>query len=291
MKSIKKRNQKKNKSNKKRGGNLYPTCSVIIPCIPNHIKFLDRMITSLSQQTRKPNEIIVAVSELDRNDSNLLEKHLKKIFFKCRVYSTLSKQKSWENRDRGASISKSDYLFFLDADDECHPQRIEVGMDLVKKQNAEFILFGGGDHNTKFEHITSYNYITGDDIYNDEIYKNGDFPISIKHYDVNISFNNGVPLVKTDLWWKHGGQSLIVSEHPQLMRSNGIGEDVIFSRYILDKMEDKSKFMIVDSILLRKYASYLRNEDHWQIKIVPKFINLEKDQKRIIDSCISKYMV
>lgn len=291
MRSIRKRYRKKNKSKKKTGGSIKPTFSVIIPCIPKHIKFLNRMITSLSLQTRKPNDIIIAISEINNEYSNILEQYLKKIFFNCKVYSTESKQKSWENRDRGASLSKSDYLFFLDADDECHPQRIEIGMDLVINKKAEFILFGGGDHNTVFEKVKSYNYITGDYIYNDEINKNGNFPITIKHYDVNIPFNNGVPLVNRKLWWKYGGQSMIVSEKPEIMKSNGIGEDVIFSRFILDKMKDKKKFLIVDSILLRKHASYLRKENHWNIKVTPKFIELEENQKKLIDKCIRKYMI
>ena len=247
------------------------------------------MIHSLSKQVRKPNDIIIALSETNKIDALNLEKKLKQIFYNCKVYSTITNQKSWENRDRGASISKSDILIFLDADDECHPQRIKIGMELAEIKNAEFILFGGGSHNTEFDTNTDYDYITGDDIFQDELKSYGKCPITIKHFNTQIPYNNGVPLVKFDLWWKYGGQSKIVSNNSELKKTNGIGEDIIFSRSILNKLEDKRRFMIVNKILLRKHASSNRNETHWNKKITSDFINLEDEQKLLIDKCIKKY--
>ena len=99
------------------------TCDVIVPCISTHIQFLEDLISDINNQTRKPDRVIIALSETKYQPSKLLEESLKKIFNNVVVISTEKQQKSWDNRDRGAIHSHADVYCFLDADDRVHPQR------------------------------------------------------------------------------------------------------------------------------------------------------------------------
>lgn len=242
------------------------SCSVIVPCIPTHVKFLKNMIYDLSKQTRKPDNIIIALSETSDSEGKQLQNQLQEIFNKTYVFPTIHPQKSWDNRDRGAALSDSDVYCFLDADDRVHPQRIEFGMRACELHNAEYVLCTGTIDKEKFKKLhRNAQFITGKDIYDDEINKYNKFVIEIKHFNIPVKYNTGVPFVSRKLWWSIGGQTQNVINHPEVIKKNGYGEDIVFTRNLLTKMPSRNTFIIINVPLLLKQVSSSRNETHWKI--------------------------
>jgi glycosyltransferase involved in cell wall biosynthesis len=243
------------------------TCDVIVPCIPTHVKFLEEFVNDIKNQTRQPNRIIIALSQTNEKESKQLEKSLNKILNKVSVISTEKIQKSWDNRDRGAVYSDADVYCFLDADDRVHPQRIEAAMEKFEKKDVKFLLCEGSSDSsilTKRYNKDTFTYITGQKIYDKEIEKLGKFPIEIRHFDVDIDYNTGVIFIDSKVWWSIGGQTNISMKSNAVLENNGVGEDIVFVRTIIDNMADKSKFIIIRNPLLVKRASSSRKETHWQ---------------------------
>lgn len=244
------------------------TCDVIVPCIPTHVKFLEEFVNDIKNQTRQPNRIIIALSQTNEKESKELEKSLNKILNKVSVISTEKIQKSWDNRDRGAVYSDADVYCFLDADDRVHPQRIEAAMEKFEKNNVKFLLCEKIENNLiglkKKYDKSSFSFISGKTIYDNEIKKYGKFAIEIRHFDVDINYHTGSLFIDNKLWWSTGGQTNISMKSKAVLENDGVGEDIVFVRTIIDNMTDKSKFIIIRNPLLVKRASSTRKETHWQ---------------------------
>ena len=243
------------------------TCDIIIPCIPNHVKFLKERLTEIDNQTRKPDGVIIALSEYDRIKSNELENSLKEIFSKVSVLSTEKPQKAWDNRDRGAVYSNADVYCFLDADDRVHPQRVEAAMEKFESMNVLALLCEGStnpDIMDKQYEKDSFSYITGTYVYENELKRSEKFEIQVKHFfDCGIQYSPGVIIINSDLWWSLGGQSKIALGNQEVLDNNGIGEDIVFIRTIINELEDKDQFIIMRNPLLVMNGSVDRNETHW----------------------------
>ena len=114
--------------------------AIVIPCYPPHFKYLPRIFENISNQTQKADEIIVALSECSIEEEKKIEENLKKYNLKFEIISTEYKQKAGMNRNRGVVISECDYIMFLDADDEYHPQKIEITKHIIHTRNPNLIL-------------------------------------------------------------------------------------------------------------------------------------------------------
>ncbi|MFK5985948.1 MAG: glycosyltransferase family A protein [Pseudomonadota bacterium] len=102
--------------------------SIVIPCYPPDIESLFiNSISSLEHSTIFPYEVIIALSETDESQAQELEQRIKKTTrLNISILATTEKQYAGENRNRGALAAKSDTIMFFDADDEAHPQKIEI---------------------------------------------------------------------------------------------------------------------------------------------------------------------
>lgn len=119
------------------------TISIIIPCIPRDIKFLDRLFKSIQEQTYKANEIILAISEInERNAKNLEIKFKNKYNIPLKVLPTLKTQYASENRNRGGNTATGDILVFMDADDIMYPDKLDITNKIFKKYNPKFFSHG-----------------------------------------------------------------------------------------------------------------------------------------------------
>jgi len=113
------------------------TISVIIPCF-NCCQTIERALLSIINQSRKPNEIIVIDDA--SNKIELIESILKNLEHECLekkidlIFVKLKKNSGpGVARNHGITISKGEYIFFLDSDDCWFQDKISDQIALSKK--------------------------------------------------------------------------------------------------------------------------------------------------------------
>lgn len=113
--------------------------SVVIPIFPPHVNFLEDSIKSLEKQTYKPDEIIIALSETNLEQSNEIINNIKSDL-NIIMLPTTEKQYAGQNRNRGALIAKNEIICFIDVDDESHPQKLEIVKHIFEKYDPNMFI-------------------------------------------------------------------------------------------------------------------------------------------------------
>ena len=90
-----------------------------IPCFIKHIPQCLQLLDALEYQTRRPDEVVVSCSSTD-------EFPHKEYSYPIKILVTEKKQNTSTNRNCAARELQTDIICFFDADDEMHPQRLEV---------------------------------------------------------------------------------------------------------------------------------------------------------------------
>lgn len=90
-----------------------------IPCFIKHIPYCLQLLDALEYQTRKPDEVVVSCS-------STTEFPHKQYSYPVKILITEKKQNTSTNRNCAARELQTDIICFFDADDEMHPQRLEV---------------------------------------------------------------------------------------------------------------------------------------------------------------------
>ncbi len=98
------------------------TIGIAIPCFIKHINLLKRVLDSIENQTRKPEQVIVSCSESLESD---IPYKPNDYTFPLQIITHTGIKSGSENRNIAASTLKTDIISFFDADDVMHPQRIE----------------------------------------------------------------------------------------------------------------------------------------------------------------------
>jgi len=98
---------------------------VVVPCYRYHIPHLGRLLRSLVEQTRLPDQVVVSCS------STLAEEmpYKKEDYpFSLEIYCTEEVKNAAENRNRGVRYlgERVDLVSFFDADDWMHPVRLAL---------------------------------------------------------------------------------------------------------------------------------------------------------------------
>ena len=108
---------------------------VAIPCYKYHIPALKRCLDSIEQQTRKPDEVIVACSSSIPTDIPTYS-----YSFPLRFIVRPERRNAAENRNTAAAELTTDIVTFFDCDDEMHPQRLEVLTDIFQQMKPDICL-------------------------------------------------------------------------------------------------------------------------------------------------------
>ncbi|CAN5377913.1 glycosyltransferase [soil metagenome] len=116
-----------------------PLVSVIIPCY-NHAHFLPDAISSVFNQSYKNVEIIIIDDGSTDNTQKVSAsfKNVKYHFHKNRGLPA--------SRNAGFSVSKGEYVIFLDADDWLYPVAIEINLDYLLKNTSLAFVSGAYDN-------------------------------------------------------------------------------------------------------------------------------------------------
>ena len=97
------------------------TIGVAIPCYSGHVHYISSLLDNVAGSTRKPDEIVISCSSCDNN-------RIQYFVYKdipVRIWYSTERLNQSTNRNRAASLLKTDLISFLDADDLMHPKRIE----------------------------------------------------------------------------------------------------------------------------------------------------------------------
>jgi glycosyltransferase involved in cell wall biosynthesis len=178
--------------------NSHKTISVVIPCIPKHIKHLNELLHSIESQTLLPQEVIIALSETNNQYCIKLQNEYNKLYNKLKIIFNCVEHNAYaaENRNRGARIVNTDYITFIDADDLMNPNKIMTIIKLFKTIDTDVIL-----HTIKDKKIT--NKIIYSDEIRSQIDKNHTNYLQHKLFGLNNRIHHAHISIKTDVYNKY----------------------------------------------------------------------------------------
>jgi teichuronic acid biosynthesis glycosyltransferase TuaG len=101
---------------------MQPRISVVIPAY-NAARWLRRAVTSASEQTLRPAEIII-VDDASHDDTYIVAESLAAQHPEIRIFRHDSNRGPAAARNRGIAESRGDYVAFLDADDFWLPEKL-----------------------------------------------------------------------------------------------------------------------------------------------------------------------
>ena len=108
---------------------------VAIPCFDKHIPQCIKLLQSLQEQTRRPDMVAVSCSSYTQNDFVIPA-----CSFPIKVLVTDQKQNAAINRNQAAAELDTDIICFFDADDEMHPQRLDIIGYAFESQKTDIFL-------------------------------------------------------------------------------------------------------------------------------------------------------
>lgn len=105
--------------------------SVVVPCAQSHVAHLPELVAALHAQTRKPDQIVVAVSGCELSQVPPIA---------AQVTHSAERQTAGANRNRGSALALGDVVIYQDADDLPHPQRVEIIAALFEKYKIDHLM-------------------------------------------------------------------------------------------------------------------------------------------------------
>lgn len=191
--------------------------SVVIPCIPKHIRYLDDLLRSISEQSVLPYEVIISLSSYNDDDSKNLQERLCNNFQKL-IINVLNKKEeaySGENRNRGIAGCTTKYVTFIDADDLMVPHKLENLLDMFDKYDMDAILHTHGRYDT--------NKIFDNEVMKEVKQKSSHIHLDAKHLKLKNKIVHGHITVKKSVFD-------VVKQDPSMRR----GQDSHFVRRVID---------------------------------------------------------
>ena len=151
--------------------------SIVIPCYPPHIIYLDNTFNDILKQTILPQEVILAISGINEETKHILYNKFVNLFKNSNIEFSLihteKNQFAGVNRNMGATMAKNDYIMFIDADDCLHPQKIEITKYFLCKYNPNVLVHSLSIGQKKDDYSAiNFDYINAEITMSETIYKN-----------------------------------------------------------------------------------------------------------------------
>jgi glycosyltransferase involved in cell wall biosynthesis len=125
----------------KRATPLHLKPSVIIPCHPDHFPLLDRLLATYKDQTRRPDEVIVSLSESVFVSADQIEALEGKDWgFALKLMKHKGRVVPGGNRNAACQAATGDLILCQDADDLPHPQRVEIIASLFENYEIDHLI-------------------------------------------------------------------------------------------------------------------------------------------------------
>ena len=168
-----------------------------IPVVYKHIKYLNNAVDNILNQTLKPNEIIIIISEYEENEysSNILKKIEDNIIRKeinLIIKTFTNVQYAGKNREIAYNLCNSDIIIYQDCDDNIHSKRNEILMYFHNILDSPHILHGWSFEVEPFSNIVveSLNYSTIGDAEKNKWRIHNGVPFLAKYIIKDLKFPN-----------------------------------------------------------------------------------------------------
>lgn len=145
------------------------TTSIIIPCHYKHAHHLYALLQHYHQQTVRPDEVVIALSEFKKVDQDTLDTLRdpsleRQLGFNLVLFFSFEAKTAGENRNIACKQATGDILILQDADDIPHPQRVEIIKYCFEQYGITHLMhqFVAVDRNRKqipFRHYKEFNLI------------------------------------------------------------------------------------------------------------------------------------
>jgi glycosyltransferase involved in cell wall biosynthesis len=106
------------------------TISVVIPCF-NSAKTIERALRSVESQTTKPHEVLVVDDASSDNTVSVIEQYERSSSLNIRVIKQSANGGPSVARNAAWNVSTGEFVAFLDADDQWHPQKLETQLNAM----------------------------------------------------------------------------------------------------------------------------------------------------------------
>ena len=137
------------------------TISVVIPCF-NSAATIERALRSIESQTTKPHEVLVVDDASSDNTVSIIEQFARTSLLNIRVIKQSLNGGPSVARNTAWNVATSEFIAFLDADDQWHPQKLELQLGVMLDNRTCVMsfhdhLFGSSEQfeNLPFTPITS----------------------------------------------------------------------------------------------------------------------------------------
>jgi glycosyltransferase involved in cell wall biosynthesis len=106
------------------------TVSVVIPCF-NSAATIERALRSVEHQTTKPHEVLVVDDASSDNTVSIIEQFARTSSLNIRVIKQSVNGGPSVARNTAWNVATSEFIAFLDADDQWHPQKLELQLGVM----------------------------------------------------------------------------------------------------------------------------------------------------------------
>ena len=126
------------------------TISVVIPCF-NSANTIERALRSVEGQITKPHEVIVVDDASSDNTVSVIEQYARTSTLNIRVIKQSANGGPSVARNAAWNVSTGEFVAFLDADDQWHPQKLEAQLNAMLANPTIVMsfhdhLFGSSEH-------------------------------------------------------------------------------------------------------------------------------------------------
>jgi glycosyltransferase involved in cell wall biosynthesis len=146
-------------------------CSIVIPVIPKHFRYLKKLLNELMTEDGYIGEIHLCASSVNQASLEELNRIVARSLLnkKTKVHSFSESKTAGENRNYGWDRSNFEIVVFLDADDLYHPNRLEFVIDIMIKNHADAVVHDFYRMTPKsffnFSNTHSYSLISSESLY------------------------------------------------------------------------------------------------------------------------------
>ncbi|MEX0939741.1 MAG: glycosyltransferase family A protein [Candidatus Babeliales bacterium] len=230
------------------------TTSVVVPCVARHFLWLSGMLESYENQTVRPDEVIISISEVEKlNPKEINDLEAGMWSFKLKVIRKKGVILDGDNRTIAMDNASGEILIFSDADDIPHPQRVEIAKFIFENYEVDHILHGMA--NSRKE---DFNLSKLDDL---EILKFNNFG-QILNFATNTGFaiTTGSPCFLRKVGEKIKWEAIKDQEHAHKVYNLFKNNIVLCSRLILYRMflsshGNRNAGMIKDILIPKCYIN------------------------------------